>query len=106
MHTPLSQASSAKTKLSAATASQRAAAQIIATLLLSFFIHIKLLLCFGTLAIKTLSYLSTQPISLSSRTKTCPVGGEQNLFPFSISVSFPTLVLLLRGDRCCFHPLP
>lgn len=93
MHT-LSPVSSAKTKLSAARASRRAA-EIAATLVLSVLIHIKLLPRFRTLAIKTLSYLGTQPASPSRRTKERPAGREQNLFSFSISIYFPEPVLLV-----------
>lgn len=91
--------SSAKTKLSASKASQRAA-EIPATLLLSVSIHIKLLPRIHTLAIKTLSYLGTEITSLSLRTKECPAETEQNLFLFFISMSFlePGLLLVVQPE--------
>lgn len=85
--------SSAKTKLCPAKASQRAA-EILATLL-SVLLHIKLLLRFHTLAIKTLFNLRTETTSLSLRTKKHPAEKEQNLLLFLISIYFPEPRLFL-----------
>jgi len=97
--------SSAKTKLSAAKASQRAV-EILATLLLSVLIHIKLLLRFHTLTIKTLSYLGTDTASLTLRTKKRPAEREQNLFLFFIYIYFPEPGLLLAVQPELLFPNP
>lgn len=93
---PMPPHSSAKTKLSAAKASQRAV-EILATLMLSGLIHIKLLLRLCTLAIKMFSYLGTQTASLSLRTKELPVETEQKLSFFPHFYLFPRTRASLGG---------
>lgn len=80
--------------------------EILASLLLSVLIHIKLLLRLCTLAIKTLSYLGTQTASLSLRSTERPAEREEKLFLFFISIYFPEPGLLLAVQPELLFPNP